>query len=103
MRMAETALTTGQEVDSRRFLHGGDHSIKAELRQYATGLTWMVDAGEGYLTLRSHLSPLPSRSSLTPHRPPCPSFPFRRLGPSPRLHCHAASRVWLRGHRQSHS
>ena len=45
MRMAETALTTGQEVDFRRFLRGGDHSIKAELRQYATGLTWMIDAG----------------------------------------------------------
>jgi len=45
MRVAETALTTGKEVDVRRFLHGGDHSIKAELQQYAAGLTWMVDAG----------------------------------------------------------
>ena len=46
MRVAETALTTGKEVDASRFLHGGDHSIKAELQQYAAGLTWMVDAGK---------------------------------------------------------
>ena len=45
LRTVETKLTLHIEVDPQSFQPGGDRSIKALLRQYAAGLSWMIDAG----------------------------------------------------------
>jgi hypothetical protein len=45
MREAEAERTGQQPVDVRSFGPGGERSIKALLREYAAGLSWMVDAG----------------------------------------------------------
>ena len=46
LRLAEGVHTgDNNTVDPRSFRPGGERSIKALLRQYAAGLSWMVDAG----------------------------------------------------------
>ena len=45
LRMAEAAHTGQQPINPTMFGPGGERSIKALLRQYAAGLSWMVDAG----------------------------------------------------------